>query len=318
MAVHSPVPAAQIDEDRKGCQLSDPSPVPPTKKQVMSALLKAPDEQFLQRSRGDGRLSAIRLKDQTRLKSLYQQGCAKLRIPAQHGAGALEAVMINTSGGLTGGDRLRWAFDAGPETAITITTQASEKVYKSVGGVAKVRSIIGAGEGASVAWLPQETILFDRSGLNRELLFDLADGASLLACEAVIFGRTGHAERLETGSFRDRWRIRCGGRLIHAEDVILGDEIGGRLASAAIAGGAGAMATVVSVGRQNDMFIDQARASVAAGADDLTAISFVPLGDTGKLIARLLAEDGYSLRKVLVPLLQLLNGGAALPKLWAS
>ncbi len=154
--------------------------------------------------------------------------------------------------------------------------------------------------------------------MNRELLFDLADGASLLACEAVIFGRTGHAERLETGSFRDRWRIRCGGRLIHAEDVILGDEIGGRLASAAIAGGAGAMATVVSVGRQNDMFIDQARASVAAGADDLTAISFVPLGDTGKLIARLLAEDGYSLRKVLVPLLQLLNGGAALPKLWAS
>ncbi|TIM59883.1 MAG: urease accessory protein UreD, partial [Mesorhizobium sp.] len=38
---------------------------------------------------------------------------------------------------------------------------------------------------------------------------------------------------------------------------------------------------------------------------------------SGKLLARLFAEDGYQLRKRLVPLVELLNGRAGLPKLWS-
>ncbi|TIU63331.1 MAG: urease accessory protein UreD, partial [Mesorhizobium sp.] len=45
--------------------------------------------------------------------------------------------------------------------------------------------------------------------------------------------------------------------------------------------------------------------------------SFWSVGRSGKLLARLTAGDGYQLRKRLVPLVELLNGRAGLPKLWS-
>ena len=120
----------------------------------------------LQRAVGVGRLSVRQLDGRTRLNRLYQEGCAKIRIPKTYHGTALEAVVINTSGGVTGGDRMNWRFDAGPGTHLMLTTQACEKVYKSSGGVAENTIALSVEAGARLAWLPQETILFERAGLS--------------------------------------------------------------------------------------------------------------------------------------------------------
>ncbi len=136
-----------------------------------------------QRARGEGRLVAKAEGGRTRIAELYQEGCAKIRLPKTFDA-SMEAVLINSSGGVTGGDRLSWEFRAGKGTKLTLTTQACEKVYKAAAGTAEIATRISVAAGAHVDWLPQETILFDRSALSRSLEVDLAADASFLAVEA--------------------------------------------------------------------------------------------------------------------------------------
>src|SRR5260370_30305971 len=87
--------------------------------------------------------------------------------------------------------------------------------------------------GGELAWLPQETILFDRARLRRTIEVDLAANARLLLAEAVIFGRSGMGETVADGFLLDRWRVRRGGRLIHAETLRLDGTIAAKLAQSA-------------------------------------------------------------------------------------
>lgn len=262
-----------------------------------------------QRSRGSGRLSVVSSDGQSRIADLYQQGCAKLRIPASYGPGSLEAVMINTAGGMTGGDRLDWSFEAGRNGALTVTTQACERAYRSAGGAAETDVTLKAHAGAKLAWLPQETILFDESRFSRRIEADLDASAELLMVEAVIFGRRLMGEAVIRGDFRDNWRIRQDGRLIHAEAFALAGEIDALLARPAIGDGAGAMATLLHISPAAEHRLDEARQLIGAQG----GASFW----NGKLLARLAARDGYQLRGCLVPLIKLLNPAATLPKAWA-
>lgn len=249
----------------------------------------------------------------TRLRQLYQEGAAKLRMP-RHDRFGLEAILINTAGGLTGGDRLEWRLDIGDGASLTATTQANEKAYRSAGGEAQAVTRVTLGRGARLAWLPQETILYDGSRLLRRLEVELGEGSQALMVEAVVLGRKAHGERLDDIRFRDDWRIRAGPSLIHAEAIRLGPELARQAGGAALLAGAGAFATVLLVGAEEDArLLSEARAicGPAGGA------SFWSVGGTGKLLARLVAEDGYALRARLMPLLRLLNQEAELPKCWS-
>jgi len=150
----------------------------------------------LQRAAGAGRIQVRRAEGATRLARLYQDGCAKIRLPTDHAARSLEAVLINTSGGLTGGDRISWQVDAQAGASLTVSTQACEKVYRARDGEARVAVTLSAGEGARIDWLPQETILFEGSRLNRTLEVDLDEDATLTAVEAVLLGREAMLEPL--------------------------------------------------------------------------------------------------------------------------
>ncbi len=120
-------------------------------------------------------------------------------------------------------------------------------------------------------------------------------------------------ERARFGTFRDRWRVRQGGRLVHAEDLAVGPEIEATLARPASAGGRIAFATLLLVSQRGEQMLEPARKIIG---DDGGA-SYWTVGQTGKLLARLYAEDGYTLRKRLMPLVALLNGQAGLPRLWS-
>lgn len=266
-----------------------------------------PNLPVLQRARGCGRIAVGAEGGRTRLARLYQDGCAKIRLPK---AAGLEAVLINTAGGVTGGDRLEWVAEAGPSARLTLTTQACEKVYRARDGEAEVRATLTVGEDARVDWLPQETILFDGGALRRGLDADLAAGAELLAVEAVVLGRTAMAETVRTGALRDRWRIRREGRLVFADDLRLEGAVADLADCAPILAGARAFASLLLVADHAERFLAPLRAALG------------PLGGAsafeGKLFARVAAADGFALRRALLPGLAALRDGAPLPRVWSS
>lgn len=269
-----------------------------------------------QRVDGSGRLGVALVGGRSRIADLYQRGAGKIRLPAANGV-SLEAVLINTAGGMTGGDRLEWTVDVGADASAALTTQACEKAYRSTTGTARIRTRATVGTGGRLAWLPQETIIYDGSALERTLDVDLADGASALIVESVIFGRRAMGETVRRAHFRDTWRIRREGRLVHADALAFSGDATTSLPRAAVADGATAFATVLLVAPDAERHIEAARAILAIdggasvwriGGDDAPC---------GKLLARLVAKDGYDLRQRLIPLLALLNDEAALPRVWS-
>ncbi len=265
-----------------------------------------------QRVDARGRLVVGRVAGRSRLVRLYQDGAAKIRMPTVS-ADPLEAVLINTAGGLTGGDRVTWQVEAQAGASVSVTTQACEKLYKARSGRAEVSVSLSAAECARIAWLPQETIVFDRSAFARRLDVDLADAAEALILEATVFGRLAMGEAVRQSLFRDRWRVRQNGRLIHAEDFAIGPDTAAMLGRRAVTGGGIAVATLLLVAPDAETRLDAVRQIVG---DDGGASAWSVAG-TGKLLARLVAGDSYLLRQRLAPLIGLLNGQAGLPKVWS-
>lgn len=261
-----------------------------------------------QRARGIGRLVAKPLGGRTRLSEFYQEGCAKIRLPDTFSP-EMEAVLINTSGGLTGGDRMDWSIAAGQDTAITVTTQACEKIYKARADTAAVSVRIAVGAGAAVHWLPQETILFDNASLTRRLDVDLDETAEFIAVEAVLLGRKAMGEAMTAGLMRDRWRVRRAGRLIHAEDLRLDGDIAALTAQPAVLGGQVAFATLLYCGRRGEALLPRVRDALGNAAGGASQWQ-------DRLVIRVTAADGFQLRKSLIPVISALRNGAPVPKVW--
>ncbi|MEP7241368.1 MAG: urease accessory protein UreD [Devosia sp.] len=261
----------------------------------------------LQRARGDGRVVAERGARRTAISELYQEGCAKIRLPHTHDA-SLQAVLMNTAGGLCGGDHLRWSATARPGASVVVTTPACERVYRSLGEAAVVENHLTAEAGAHLDWLPQETILFEGARLERRLEVDLAPDATFTAIEAVLLGREAMGEAAWDAHLNDSWRIRRGGKLIHAEATRLGGDRRERDGAGLLAG-ALAFATVVHVAADAERRLDAVRALLPeTGGASLAG---------ERLTVRLLAPTGLALRRALAPIIGLLSSAGTLPRLWS-
>lgn len=267
-----------------------------------------PDVKRLQRSSGTGRIEAKWLAGRSRIARLYQEGSAKVRVPSVH-SDALEAVLINTSGGLTGGDVISWDVTAHKGAQMVATTQACEKVYRAAEGAAEVRTRLQVGEEAALCWVPQETILFDGSALDRRLNVDLSQDARVLIVEPVILGRTGMGEQVRVAQFSDQWRVRREGKLIHAEATRMSDDFSRYHNSAAGLGRALAYATLLYCGADAEVRSHK----LAAHLPSDVAMSCW----ADKVVVRLLAETGYELRKRVLPIIDAL-AVAPLPRIWTS
>ena len=265
-----------------------------------------------QRAWGKGRLVAKPFAGRTRLAEFYQEGCAKIRLPDTFDV-TMEAVLINSSGGLTGGDHMEWSFSAGEGTHLTLTTQACEKIYKASAGTADVTTQISVGAGAAVHWLPQETILFNRASLSRRLEVDIAGGAEFLAVEAVLLGRKAMGEAMREGLFQDCWRIRKNGVLLHAENLRLSGDIAAMTDETAVLGGRVAFATLLYTGADCELQVEKLRGLIGGARG---GVSSYRVAGEDKLIARVVAPDGFALRKILLPVISHLRKGASVPKVW--
>jgi urease accessory protein len=260
------------------------------------------------RAKGEARLAVARVEGRTRIAALRLGGSLKILFP--HGMGdPLEAVLLNTAGGLTGGDRMRLGVEAGPGTHLVLTSQAAERAYRAAEGqVARVDGRIVAGPGSRVDWLPQETILFNGAGLARRMRADLAEDARFLAVETLVFGRAAMGERVGRLDLSDRWDIRREGRLVLADAVRIDGDAAALMARAGAGGGAGAVAWVCLVAPDAESRLKPLRAALGdAGAASLVR--------PGVIVARAMAGDSFLLRRVLVPAIEGLTG-AQVPRVW--
>ncbi|MEZ5934018.1 MAG: urease accessory protein UreD [Alphaproteobacteria bacterium] len=240
-----------------------------------------------------------RRDDRTVLGDLYQQGSAKARFPKVYDGGPAEVVLINTAGGVTGADCYQQSVDFDEGTRAVVTTQAAEKVYKASEGAspARIANKLTAKAAAFAEWLPQETIFFDRGRLHRRFEARLDPTARLLACEAIVFGRTAMGETVESGSLRDDWRITVGDRVVFADSLAIDGAVQACLDRPAVTAGGRALATVLYVGPDSERLIDMAKDALGPFTQPGKRAAASRIDDL--IVARFIAADGLSLRPML-------------------
>jgi len=246
----------------------------------------------------------------TRRGMLHESGSLRVRFPSPEAEG-LSGVFVNTAGGIAGGDRFDIAITAGEGARLTLTTAAAEKVYRAPGPAAELNIALKAEAGAHLSWLPQETILFDRARVSRRIDLDLAETASLLLCEIVVFGRSAMGERMLHGEFVDRWRLRRGGKLVFAETIRLDGEIGEKLARPAVAKGGVAIGTALIV-PGDEAVVERIREAADTFGGEVGISAW-----NGFAMARFCAQDAARLRADMMAVLGRASG-VALPRLWLN
>jgi len=246
----------------------------------------------------------------TRRRALHESGSLRVRFPSPEGEG-LSAVFVNTAGGIAGGDRFDIDIVAGEGARLTLTSAAAEKVYRTESSASVLNIALKAQAHSHLAWLPQETILFDRARVLRHIDIDLAETASLLFCEIVVFGRAAMGERMQRGEFVDRWRMRRGGRLVFAENIHLDGDIGEKLARPAIANGGTAIGTALVV-PGDEALVERIRGLSGSLAGEVGISAW-----NGFAMARFCAQDAAALRADMTAVLGRASS-SALPRLWLN
>ena len=267
-----------------------------------------------QRARGEIRAAFARAGVRSEASRVFETGGLRLRFPR---AGAeCEAVIVNTGGGIAGGDRVRIELAVASGAGVIATTQAAEKVYRADGLPARADVRLVVEPGASLVWAPQETLLFEGSHFSRRLEAEVAPGGALLIVEATIFGRLAHGETRIDAAFRDDWRIRRGGKLLFAEAVRL-ENAGAALDRPAIGRGARAIATLLCVDPEAPSRLDDLRAALDAVAQAPgEPLEVGASAVDGALVARLISPSPARLRAAVIAAMRTLRGREA-PRLWS-
>jgi urease accessory protein len=222
-----------------------------------------------------------------------------------------EAVIVNTGGGVAGGDAYRIEMRLNDGAAVETTTVAAEKIYRSDGAPARFETRLALAPRARLIWLPQETLLFDRSALDRTLAIDMAADSELLLVESLIFGRLAMGETCVDARLRDSWRLRRDGKLVFADETRL-DHAGATLDRAAVGAGARAVATILAAAPNIEARLPDLRAALDAQSEEVEAGASA---FDGLVVARLLSKAPSRLREALIASILAL-GGRKPPRLW--
>lgn len=260
------------------------------------------------RARGEVRASFDCAEGKSRLSGLRQAGSARALFPRTPSS-SLQMVLTNTSGGVTGGDRFKYDVFAQSGAKVTITTQAAERAYRAQPGqTGRIDTVLRVEAGSRLAWLPQETILFEGCRFARRLALDISENGSALLVEPLVFGRSAMGETLRDGMLDDRIEVTIAGKSTFLDRTLLTGDIAETLDRPAVADGARATALIVLVGADAERRLPQVQSMLAANEG-------VSLVAPNLLVARLLAEDAFTLRRSLVPLIEMLHEDV-IPRPW--
>ena len=262
-----------------------------------------------QRARGSLKISTVCCpRGSSRLQNLHQEGSSRAIFPRTIN-GTIEAVILNTAGGVTGGDTFSTSFTVEAFAKKSITTQAAERIYCSHDlSTSSIYNQLHAKPNSQLYWLPQETILFEGSRLCRRLKVEVGRGTKFLMLEPLVFGREASGENLHSCSIDDSVSIKFDGKIIYYDRVKLNGNLTQTLKRAAIANGARAMASIVLVDPKAKVMLEGVRALLAPNAG-------VSLLKDNILVIRLVCLDSFSMRTALLPILEHLTQNTV-PKNW--
>jgi len=278
---------------------------------------RSPSDKDMQRAEGSGRIVLSGSERGARILDLFQKSPIRIMFPRAGGEAVEEAVLINTAGGIAGGDRLEIAVTALANTSIAVTSQAAEKVYRALNEPAQITTKLQALEVAKLAWLPQETIVFNWARLSRQTEIEISSGAELLALEWLVLGRAAHGEEMSGGHITDSWRVKKDDRLIWADSFRITDDIFAHLHRKALLANCKAVAKLIYFGPCPDARLEFVR-HVALSMQCQCAATSV----SGLIIVRFAATMSYDLKLALSDFLQQLSrelgaGPFRVPRMWS-
>ena len=258
----------------------------------------------LERAIGTAKIEFKLREHKTVLAELYQKGSAKIRLPRPEPDKLLEAVLINTSGGLTDHDIFSVNAAWQPGTKAVITSQAAERIYKSRSAYANIKTVLNVGEKACAFWLPQETILFNDGKFKRDCKVNIVKHGQLLACESMVFGRAAMGEIVQYGALSENWDIYYDNSLIFADRMKLSGDISTQLNVKTIANGYNAWATILFVSENAQDYQKKIR-ELSEFEGSLFATSL----RKNILVVRVLGQTGAHMRFMLTRILEAFVSG---------
>lgn len=274
----------------------------------------------LQRTCGRASVKICAGKRLSEVTHLSQSGSSRLRFPKYQGTDSLQGIVINTAGGLTGGDTVDLTIDVGAGGEAVITTQACEKFYRSFDEPASVVNRLSLGKGARLHWLPQETILYEHAHARRRLDVSMHPEANLVACETLVFGRTSRGEKFDKGQLHESWRVRNipSNALIHSEALSIDNSSEAERSGPFALGHFRTVSTILATGERAANKLNTIRQLIPNNSSSIGAASVWSVAGTTKLVVRMLSVSSYALRPHLIPILQELCGHASMPRIWST
>jgi len=276
-----------------------------------------PSDKDLQRANGVGRVVLGSFGGGTRIKDLFQRSPIRIMFPGS-GVGTLEeAVLINTAGGIAGGDRLEYGITALANASIAVTSQAAEKVYRALDEPSRITTKLSAHGLAKLAWLPQETIVFNRASINRQTEIEISSGSELLALEWLVLGRAAHGEEVVSGCIIDSWRVKRDGRLVWADTFRATDDMFSHLHRTALLSDCKAIGTLIYFGPQVDARLEGLREMTLRSGCQCAATLVAGLVIV-RFAARLSSDLRWAVRGALQQFSRELGGGPfRVPRMWS-
>jgi len=271
----------------------------------------------LQRSIGSCRIVLKGSERGNQIVDLCQRSPVRVLFPQAGPAAIEEAVLINTSGGIAGGDRLDTAVTALADAHITLTSQAAERIYRALDQPSRISTTLVVANSAKLSWCPQETIVFDRARMKRQTHISVSSGAELLALEWIVLGRAAHGETVVSGEVIDSWRVEKDGRLVWADCLRITDDVFPHVGRNALLADCSAVATLVYFGTDLEKRLECLR-DCAASLRCHAAATMVG----GLIVVRFAAPAASTLRAGLCSVLQQFDhafgpGPFRVPKMWS-
>ncbi len=123
------------------------------------------------------------------------------------GDSCIHSILLNTAGGMVGGDRLNTDLILKPQTNVLFTTANAGKVYRCLDRSARYITSIRQARGSILEWFPQETILFRDSQYYQSLYIELEQNALCYGWDIYRFGRSARGEVFDRGQWRSRTEV---------------------------------------------------------------------------------------------------------------
>ena len=263
---------------------------------------------YRQRARAEARASFARVGARTEPARLFETGGLRWRFPRS--SNPCEAAIVNTGGGVAGGDSYSVSLALSEGAEVEATTPSAERIYRSDGPPASIATRLTLMPGARLFWLPQETLLFEGARLERRLEVETSGEAEFVIAETLVFGRLAMGESGIDASLNDSWRLRRDSKLVFADETRLA-HAGATLDRRAAGAGARALSTIVAAAPNIEARLPDLRAALEAAGDSVEAGASA---FDGLIVARLLSASPGRLRAALTASIVALGGRK--PRLW--